>query len=109
MASIQYVYEDKIPCPRCNADSQLRIEDQADICIIVNVCKYCQLRRVKRITTRRALELKKREQKLLDRLNSGDKIGKTYKILARLKRLQREIQLEELGLRSGNGRSKRAK
>lgn len=109
MASIQYIYEDKVPCPRCNADSQLRIEDRADICIIVNICKYCRFRKVVRITSRRALQLEKREQKLLDKLNSGDKIKETYKILARLKKIRRERELQEIGIRRKHGRRKRAK
>jgi NAD-dependent DNA ligase len=109
VASIQYIYEDEVACPRCNADSQLRIEDQADICIIVQVCKYCRFRKVQRMTTRRALQLEKGEQKLLDKLNSGDKIGETYKILARLKKVRRERELQEIGIRRKHGRRKRAK
>jgi hypothetical protein len=61
------------------------------------------------MTTRRALQLEKREQKLLDKLNSGDKIGETYKILARLKKVRRERELQEIGIRRKHGRRKRAK
>lgn len=108
MPFIQYILKDKVPCPRCNADSQIRIEDKEDFCIIVHICKYCKLRKSLRITTRRALELEKREQKLLEKLNSSDKIEKNYKILARLKKLQRERELLELGIRRKNGRRKKA-
>lgn len=102
------ILEDEVPCPRCNADSQIRVEDQEDFCIIVHVCKYCRLHKSLRITTRRALALEEMEQKLLDKLIPDDKIEKNYKILARLERLQQERKLEELGLRSKYGRRKRA-
>jgi len=109
MAFTQYILQDKVSCPRCNADSQIRIEDKEDFCIIVHVCKYCRLHKNLRITTRRAIELEKRERKLLEKLNSSDKIEKNYKILDRLKKLQRERELEELGIRRKHGRRKETK
>jgi hypothetical protein len=108
MTFLQYVLEE-LPCPRCNADSQVRVEDKEDFCIIVHICPMCRYRKSLRITTRRALELEKREQKLLEIINSSDKIEKTYKILARLKKIQRERQLLELGIRRKHGRSSRTK
>jgi hypothetical protein len=109
MAFVKYILEDKIPCPRCNADSQIRAEDKGDIVAVYHVCQFCRFRKFKRITTRRALELEKREKKYIELLNSSNKIEKNYKILARLKKIQKERQLLELGIRRKNGRSSRAK
>jgi len=108
MAFIKYVLEDNVRCPRCNADSQIRAEDKGDIVAIYHVCSFCRLRRFKRITTRRAMELEKREKKYVELLNSGDKIEKKYQILARLEKIRKEKQLLDLGIRRNNGRRKRA-
>jgi hypothetical protein len=109
MPFIKYVLEDNIPCPRCNADSQIRVEDKEDFCIIVHVCKMCRYKKSLRITTRRALELEEREKMYIELLNSGLKIEKNYKILARLKKVQKQKELLELGIRRENGRRKNSK
>jgi len=109
MPFIKYILEENIPCPRCNADSQIRAEDNDDIVAVYHICSFCKFRKFVRITSRRALELEKREKKYVELLNRSDKIEKNYKILARIKKIQKERQLLELGIRRNNGRRKRAK
>lgn len=109
MPFVQFILKDEVACPRCNADSQIRVEDKEDFCVVIHVCPMCRYRKSLKITTRRALELEKREQQLLALLNSSDKIEKNYKILARLKKIQRERELLELGIRRKYGRRKSPK
>ena len=61
----------ELHCPRCNAWAQLRIEEERNtICVLYIVCSKCKLRKYFGITTRRAVTLTMKRQKLTDKLNS---------------------------------------
>lgn len=98
MAFTKYILQDKVACPRCNADSQIRVEDKDDFCIVFHSCSMCRYKRSLKITTRRALKLQKRLDYYNQLLAENDKIKENYKILARIKKLQKEIDKEQLGI-----------
>jgi hypothetical protein len=96
----QFILEKNIPCPRCNADSQKRVEEKDNILIIVHICPMCRYRKSLGVTTRKALKLEAKKKKYIELLNKTRKIEENYKILARIKKIEELIIKEQLGIRS---------
>lgn len=88
----------EVHCPRCNAIAQERLEDQGNFVIIILRCEKCKLQRNVGLTTRKALKLRKRQQKLRESLSQAKSQRIKYNIEARLKRLEREINRAEVGI-----------
>lgn len=101
-----YILEDKIPCPRCNADSQKRVEERGSSLVIVHVCPMCRYKKSLGITTRKALFLEKQIKKYVELLNSQRKIGENRKILAKINRLEKLLRKELMGGSNVKRRSK---
>lgn len=88
MTFTQFVLRE-VHCPRCNAIAQERLEDRSDSVIIVLWCGKCKLKRNVGLTSRKALKLRKRQQRLRELLSQAKSP------LAR-SRLEKEIELLEL-------------
>lgn len=87
-----------LPCPRCNADSQKRIEEQEKFLAVIHVCPMCRYRRSLGITTRRAINLQTKLNRYNELLNESNKINEKHKILAKIKRVEKLLRKEQLGI-----------
>ena len=88
----------EVSCPRCNAIAQERLEDRESATIIILWCDKCKLKRNLGITTRKALKLKKRQQRLRESLSQA-RNQRTRRLLEiRLKHLEQEINRAEMGI-----------
>jgi transposase-like protein len=97
MTFIQKILKE-VHCPRCNAIAQERLEDREESVIIILWCDKCKLKRNLGITTRRALKLKKRQEKL-KRLVSQERSPRTRaRVLRQIALLDEEIRRAELGI-----------
>lgn len=90
----------EISCPRCNAIAQERLEDrhESDIIIIQLWCDKCKLKRNLGITTRKALKLKKRQQKLRESLNRAKSPHTRSRITKEIVLLDEKIRKAELAI-----------
>lgn len=88
----------EVHCPRCNAIAQERLEDRETYVIIILWCSKCRLERKLGLTTRRALKLKKRHKKLSESLNQTKNPRARARIEFKLRQLERDINLAELGI-----------
>jgi excinuclease UvrABC ATPase subunit len=91
---------EKLRCPRCNADAQIRVIELDRILQLYLVCPMCRLKQYKGTTSRRAIRLEKQIQKYMELLDNKEKIEEKYKILDRIQLLQEKLTKERLGLRS---------
>jgi len=97
MTFIQRILRE-VNCPRCNAIAQERLEDRENATIIILWCDKCKLKRNLGITTRKALKLKKRQQRLRESLSQA-RNQRTRRLLEiRLKHLEQEINRAEMGI-----------
>src|SRR3970040_3104392 len=88
----------EVSCPRCNAIAQERLEDRESATVIILWCDKCKLKRNLGITTREALKLKKRQQRLRESLSQA-RNQRTRRLLEiRLKHLEQEINGAEMGI-----------
>ncbi len=97
MSFIQKILRE-VHCPRCNAIAQERLEDRDETVIIVLWCDKCKLRRNLGYTTRKALKLKKRQQKLRDLVSQEKSQRIRLKLLKEIEQLETRIRKSELGI-----------
>ena len=88
----------EVSCPRCNAKAQHRLEDRDKYVIIYLSCRKCRLERKLGLTTRKALNLKKRQEKLRKRLSQAKSPGIRKQIEVEINQLERRIGKAELGI-----------
>lgn len=80
---------DKIRCPRCNAKAELRIDQRkpnGNWIFVYIVCSTCRLNRYSHVTTRKAVLLQVRINKLK---NSGKKSKLLDDRIAKLEEMKR--------------------
>ncbi len=97
MAFIQKILRE-VSCPRCNAIAQERLEDRDRFVIIILWCDKCKLKRNLGLTTRKALRLKKRQQKLRELANQTRNRRTKALIERRVSELDSVISREEIGI-----------
>lgn len=97
MSFVQKVLRE-VNCPRCNAIAQERLEDQGDFVIIILLCQKCRLQRNLGLTTRKALKLRKRQQKLRELLSLERNQRTRATLQARINRLEKDINRAEIGI-----------
>ena len=97
MAFIQKIIQ-KISCPRCNAEAQLRAEDRNEYVIIMLQCPKCKLERRVGLTTRKALNLKKRRLKLEKRLEQAKSPAIRKQIEVKIKYVDERARKAEVGI-----------
>jgi len=88
----------EVSCPRCNAIAQERLEDRESATIIILWCDKCKLKRNLGITTRKALKLKKRQQRLRELANQEKSPRIRARLVLKIELLESEINRAELGI-----------
>jgi len=97
MTFIQKILRE-VHCPRCNAIAQERLEDRDKTVIIILWCDKCKLRKVLGYTTRKALKLRKRQQRLSELVNQERSPRIRSVLLNKIESLETEIRKSELGI-----------
>jgi len=97
MTFIQRILRE-VNCPRCNAIAQERLEDRENATIIILWCDKCKLKRNLGITTRKALKLKKRQQRLRELANQEKSPRIRARLVLKIELLESEINRAELGI-----------
>lgn len=97
MTFIQKILRE-VHCPRCNAIAQERLEDREKTVIITLWCDKCKLRRHLGYTTRKALSLRKRQQKLRNLVNQERNPRTKARVTRQLTLLDEQIRRAELGI-----------
>ena len=100
MAFKQTILEDKVACPRCNAESQHRLEERENspVISVVHVCDKCKLRKLIGVTSREAIELEVREKRLRSALEHTSNPYMRALIEARIRRVVGLKNAKLLGL-----------
>lgn len=89
----------ELNCPRCNAIAQLRIEEErGDACVVYIVCSKCKLREYKYLTTRKAVSLMGKQEKLLKQLEEVTSEAVRSRIRGQLARIREQITKSNLGI-----------
>lgn len=88
----------ELHCPRCNAIAQLRVEEEREVaCIVYIVCRKCKLTKYYGITTRKAINLMSKEEKLVEMLSRSKSKSEQQRLLAKLKKIREEIRRATTG------------
>lgn len=88
----------EVNCPRCNAIAQERLEDRENSVIIILRCDKCRLTKNLGLTTRKALNLRKRQQKLRKSLNQAKSPLVQARIQKEINLLDKKIRHAEIGI-----------